>query len=71
MIYFYVLCDKNLLMKLVGYQQPTCLCVMMEFVVGNIFLHVNCVHFLKLLSFMWGRHNYVRKTIFRFTCAVL
>jgi len=23
-------------MKLVGYQQPTCLCVMMEFVVGTI-----------------------------------
>jgi len=33
--------------------------------------HVNCVHFLKLLSFMWGRHNCVRKTVFRFTCAVL
>jgi len=38
MIYFYVLCNKNILMKLVGYQQPTCLCVMMEFVVGNISL---------------------------------
>ena len=25
-------------MKLVGYQQPTCLCVMMEFVVGTISL---------------------------------
>jgi len=25
-------------MKLVGYQQPTCLCVMMEFVVGVISL---------------------------------
>jgi len=39
-------------MKLVGYQQPTCLCVMMEFVVGTIRFHVDCVHFLKLLSFM-------------------
>jgi len=25
-------------MKLVGYQQPTCLCVMMELVVGTISL---------------------------------
>jgi len=33
-----VLCNKNILMKLVGYQQPTCLCVMMEFVVGAISL---------------------------------
>ena len=31
---------------------PTCLCVKMEFVVGTIRFHVNCVHFLKLLSFM-------------------
>jgi len=31
-----VLCNKNILMKLVGYQQPTCLCVMMEFVVGIV-----------------------------------
>jgi len=38
MIYFYVLCNKNILMKLVGYQQPTCLCVMMELVVGTISL---------------------------------
>jgi len=34
MVYFYVLCNKNILIKLVGYQQPACLCVMMEFVVG-------------------------------------
>jgi len=38
MVYFYVLCNKNILMKLVGYQQPTCLCVMMEFVDGTISL---------------------------------
>ena len=37
MVYFYVLCKKNVLMKLVGYQS-TCLCVMMEFVVGTISL---------------------------------
>jgi len=35
MVYFYVLCNKNIL-KVVGYQQPTCLCVMMEFVVWTI-----------------------------------
>jgi len=28
-------------------------------------------HCLKLLSFIWDRHNCVRKTVFRFTCAVL
>jgi len=33
-----MLCGKNILMKLVGYQQPTCLCVKMEFVVGTISL---------------------------------
>jgi len=38
MVYFYVLCNNNILMKLVGYQQPTCLCVMMEFVVATISL---------------------------------
>ena len=38
MVYFYVLCIKNILMKLVGYQQPTCLCVMTEFVIGTISL---------------------------------
>jgi len=27
MVYFYVLFSENILMKLVGYQQPTCLCV--------------------------------------------
>jgi len=38
MVYFYVLCNKNILMKLVGYQQPICLCVMTEFVIGTISL---------------------------------
>jgi len=38
MVYFYVLCSKNILVKLVGSQQPTCLCVRMEFVVGIISL---------------------------------
>jgi len=34
----YVFCGKNILTKLVGYNQSTCLCVEMEFVVGNISL---------------------------------
>jgi len=38
MVYFYVLCNKNILMKLVGCQQPSCLCVMMDLVVGTISL---------------------------------
>jgi len=38
MVHFYVLCSKNILMKLVGYQQLTCLCVKMELVVGTISL---------------------------------
>jgi len=36
MVHFYVLCSKNILTKLVGNQQPTCLCVKMELVVGTI-----------------------------------
>jgi len=34
----YALFSKNILMKLVGYQQPTCLCVKMEFVIEKISL---------------------------------
>jgi len=34
-------------MKLVGYQQPTCLCVKMEFVVGTISISCELFHFLK------------------------
>jgi len=58
-------------MQPVGYQQPTCLCVKMKFVVETISLSCELFHFLNLLSFMWGRHNRVRKMVFRFTCAVL
>ena len=32
--------------------------------------HVNCFHFLKLLSFMWGRHNCVRKMVFQYYLVV-
>jgi len=43
----------------------------MEFVVETIWISCELFHFLKLLSFMWGRHNCVPKMMFRFTCAVL
>jgi len=39
MAYFYVFCSKNILTKLVCYQQPTCFYIKMEF------FHVNCIHF--------------------------
>jgi len=39
MAYFYVFCSKNILTELFGYQQPTCLCIKMEF------FHVYCMHF--------------------------
>jgi len=39
MAYFYVICSKNFLTKLVGYPQRTCLCIKMEF------FHVNFIHF--------------------------
>ena len=48
MAYFYVFCGKNILTKLVGYNQPTCLCVNMEIVVGNI--SFSC----ELYSFSWS-----------------
>jgi len=48
MVYFYVLCNNNILMKLVAYQQPTCLCVKMELVVGIISL--SC----ELYSLSWS-----------------
>jgi len=48
MVYFYVICSKNILMKRVGYQQPTCLCVKMEFMVGIISL--SC----ELYSLSWS-----------------
>jgi len=44
MVHFYVLCSKNILIKLVGYQQLTSHGVKMEFVVR---FHVNYFHFLK------------------------
>ena len=47
MAYFYVLCNKNILMKLVGYQQSTCLCVKLEFVVGTISLSCELCSFSK------------------------
>jgi len=45
---FYVLCKTNILTKLIGYQQPTCLCVKMEFVIGTTSL--SC----ELYSLSWS-----------------
>jgi len=45
---FYVFCSKNIVTKPVGYQQPTCLCVKMEFVFGVISL--SC----ELYSLSWS-----------------
>jgi len=45
---FYVLCSKNILKKLFGYQQPTCLCVSVSrwnSWLEKIRFHVNCIHF--------------------------
>jgi len=42
---FYLLFSKNIFTKLVGCQQPTCLCVKMEFVVGTNSLSCDCIHF--------------------------
>jgi len=45
---FYVLCSANILTKLVSYQQPTCLSVKVELVVGIILL--SC----ELYSLSWS-----------------
>jgi len=65
MVYFYVLSSKNILMKLVGYQQPTCLCVKMEFVVGIISLSCelyslswNCFHSRGSGTIVYGNANF-------------
>jgi len=47
MVCFDVLCSKNILMKLVGYQQPTCFCVKMEFVVKTNLLSCELCSFSK------------------------
>ena len=52
-------------MKLVGYQQPTCLCVKMEFVVGNHFAFMRIVFtFVELFSFTWASTIVYRKWFF-------
>jgi len=50
MVYFYVLCNKNMLTKLVGNQQPTCFCVKMEFVFGTISLSCELCSFSEAAS---------------------
>ena len=39
-----LLCSKNVLTELVGYQQPSCLRLKMEFVFGTSSLSCNCFH---------------------------
>ena len=52
--WFVVYSRRNILTKLVGYPQSTCLCVRMEFVI-EFGLYVNFFTFIQLFSFMWGR----------------
>jgi len=70
-IFFKLLCRENILTKLVGYQQPNCLCVKMEFVLGNIALSCECIHFHGAVFVHVGPAQCVRKIVFHFACAVL
>jgi len=54
MVYFYVLCYKDILKKIVGYQQPTCLCVKMEFVMGTILFSCELCSLSKVAFFHVG-----------------
>jgi len=72
MAYFFVFCSKNILRKLVGYQQPACPCVEMECVVGTV--SISC----ELYSLSWSCFRACGadtiaygKMVFHFTCAVL
>ena len=62
-----LLCSKNILRKLVGYQQPTCPCVKMEYVVGNILL--SC----ELYSLWWSRFRSreVGRTVYGNMCSAV
>jgi len=72
MVYFYVLCSKNILMKLFLAMNSLLVSVSRwNSWLEQLRFHVNCVHFLKLLSFLWGRQTCVRKTVFLFMCAAL
>ena len=55
MVYFYVLCNKNILKKLVGYQQTTCLCSTMEFVVGTMSFSCELCSLSKVAFFHVGQ----------------
>jgi len=53
---------SNILMKLVGYQQSTCLRVKMELVVGTYFAFMWILFtYVELFSFMWDWRNCVWK----------
>jgi len=60
-----VFCSKNILTKLAEYQQPTCLCVKMEFVVGTISL--SC----EVYSLSWSCFRSCGVTLYGKSCFVL
>jgi len=47
---FHVFCSKNILTKLIGCLQPTCLCVNMELVAGSGTISLSC----ELYSLSWS-----------------
>jgi len=61
----FVFCSKNILTELFGYQS-----LLVSVSRWNSFMWI-VFTFVELYSFMWGRHNCVRKMVFRFTCVVL
>jgi len=70
---FYVFCSENILTKLVATDS-----LLVSVSIWNRWLevepfrfHVNCIHFRRVVFVHVGRHNFVRKMVFRFTWAVL
>jgi len=69
-----MLYSKNILTKLIGYQQFGCLCVRMEFMVGHGTISLTCEMFsLSCSSFhlCGAGTKFARKMVFCFTCLVL
>ena len=65
---FHVFCSVNILTKLVCYQQPACLCVNMELVVGSGTISLSC----ELYSLSWScfRSRGVGTIVYRKWCFV-
>jgi len=67
-----LLCSKNSLTKIVGYQQPTLSLCQDSIRRWNHFAFMRIVFtFVQLFSFTWDRHQHkcVREMVFLFTCA--